>query len=816
MSVGRDSHGSSDPFPRQTGSRGAFEIGNRRGRTIRTALALAACVSGAAACVDGEPRTKPMGNMMGAGGKGGTGTCQAMPVPFTGNAPIPSQQPPSDGPYLWRNAVIKGGGFVSGIIMSPVLAGLAFARTDVGGAYRSDPTNKRWMPITDWIGREDSNLTGIESIAADPVDPRRVYLAAGTYLTAGNGWILSSTDMGVTWTKNAIAAPMGGNADGRSMGERLAIDPNLPSTLYFGSRTTGLWKSTDSARTWALVSNFPTTGSNNGGGMGFGLTFVVFDRSSASPGSATGTIYVGVGVTTESALYRSVDAGATWEPVSGQPTGMMPHHAVPDGCGNLYLAYNGGPAPRFGAGPNDIMTGAIWRHRMNSAEWQDVSPSPEGAPMTRLPGGFGGISVDPSRPGTLLVSTMDFWSPGEIFRSTDSGKTWAQLVKRAQWDVAGATWLWWHTNRLPAMGWMGDIEIDPFNPSRALFITGQGLWSTNDLTASDMGKPTNWAFDNDGLEETVALDLVSPPAGAPLLSAVGDIAGFRHDDLDVSPPNGMFSNPIFGNTSSLDFAEAAPEIVARVGTLSSVTGPRAGGAYSMDGGTTWRPFAATPPVPMATGGVGMSAAVASSGSIAVSADGVTSVWAPQSSRTVAVMPAYSRDKGATWTACAGLPAGSRVASDRVNPSKFYASGGNRLYVSTDGGATFVAVTAPSAGRPRPVFGVEGHVWATTNTGLIRSQDSGASWSVIPKVTGATAVGFGMAAPGKTYPAVYLAGAMEEVWGVYRSDDAGTTWQRVDDPQHRFGSINCLSGDPRVYGRVYLGTGGRGIIYGDPS
>ena len=359
------------------------------------------------------------------------------------------------------------------------------------------------------------------------------------------------------------------------------------------------------------------------------------------------------------------------------------------------------------------------------------------------------------------------------------------------------------------MGWMGDVEIDPFNPSRALYITGQGIWSSDDVTAADSRAPTHWKFDNDGLEETVPLDLVSPSMGAPLLSGVGDISGFRHDKLDVSPPDGMFSDPIFGNTVSLDFAEAAPDIVARVGTNSTSSGAR--GAYSTNGGTTWTPFAREPE----SISTAMPPARPSEGTIAVSADGATFVWAPRNGR-----PSFSRDRGATWTACAGYTSGTRVAADRVNPSKFYAGNMSQMlsqmYVSTDGGATFVQQpgTAPS-GRPRPVFGVEGDVWATTNAGLFHSQDSAASWTQLPRIDGAVAVGFGKAATGRSYPAVYLAGSVSGTWGIHRSDDGGATWERVDDPAHQFGAVRCLTGDPRLYGRVYFGTDGRGILYGDP-
>ena len=459
------------------------------------------------ACVDTGHRSQATDGSTGPGAVQ-PATCQGTsPVAYSGDAGIPSEDPAPAGPYAWKNVVIEGGGFVSGIVMSPALPGLAFARTDVGGAYRYDPANQRWMPLTDWVGHNNSNLIGIESIATDPTDPNKVYIAAGEYLTAGNGAILSSTDMGQTWTTNVIGAPMGGNVDGRSMGERLVVDPNLPSTLYFGSRNAGLWKSTDSAQTWTQVAGLvdPATGmilgagAGNSAGTGYGLTVVAFDPQSGASGTATPAIYVGVGATSGNTLYRSTDAGVTWSAVTGAPTGMMPHHAVLDGCGNLYFAYNNG------SGPNGVTAGAVWRYGTASGAWTDVSPAGAGAGF-----GFGGISADAAHPGTLLVTTIDFWSPGEIYRTTNGGAKWVPLEKAAGWDVGGAEWLYWHTTGLPQMGWMGDVEIDPFDSAHALFITGQGLWSSDDVTMADSGAATHWTFDDSGLEETVVLESRQP------------------------------------------------------------------------------------------------------------------------------------------------------------------------------------------------------------------------------------------------------------------------------------------------------------------
>ena len=671
----------------------------------------------------------------------------------------------------------------------------------MGGAYRYDASLGRWWPLTDFIDAGESNLMGIESIALDPSDASTVYLAAGTYLGAGDGWILRSLDHGRTFTRHAIGVPMGGNVDGRSMGERLTVDPNQPSTLYFGSRNDGLLVSRDAALSWQSLTSFPVLGA-----LDQGLSFVLVDPRAGFPGEPSPTIYVGVARLADDdaaeigaggqdsrnpvdALFQSDDAGQSWQAVPGQPSALMPHHAAFDAAGRLYLAYSDRP------GPNDIRRGAVYRLDTATGDWANVSPP---RPPNQS-GGFAGVSTARDTPGVVMVSTMDVW-PDEIYRSIDGGECWTALTARARRDLRGAEWLRFGADEPSATGWMGDIEIDPFNPDRVLYITGQGVWRSDDASAGDVAAPTHWSFDNDGLEETVALGLVSPPEGARLLSAVGDIAGFRHDDFAVSPPGGMFDNPRFGNTTSLDFAEAQPAVVVRAGTNS---GRR--GAISRDGGTIWTPFGSDPP------------GSAGEGAIAVSADGEHIVWDPRGTG-----PHFSSDQGQSWTASSGVmpPDGNTGAlvADRVNPLVFYARSGDGVFVSIDGGATFTRAGSygPTGGaRLRSVFGHEGHVWVSGNAGLWRSSDSARTFERLAAVGGALALGFGQAAPGADYPALYLSGTVDNQSGLFRSDDAGASWVAIHDDQNRFGYINHITGDPRQFGRVYLGTGGRGILLGDP-
>ncbi len=105
-------------------------------------------------------------------------------------------------PYRFHNVTFIAGGFITGFVAHPSELGLYYVRTDIGGAYRWDSAAKRWSPLEDWLPFSDRNLLGAESIAIDPTDAKKLYIAAGTYVNNGtpNGAILRSCDQGRHFT----------------------------------------------------------------------------------------------------------------------------------------------------------------------------------------------------------------------------------------------------------------------------------------------------------------------------------------------------------------------------------------------------------------------------------------------------------------------------------------------------------------------------------------------------------------------------------------------------------------------------------------
>lgn len=770
------------------------------------------------ACSSGEPSSSPAPAGVGTGdappattgpdvippgppgelpGSGSPELGDGTEVPIVGEQPPP---PPGETPevpalpeepinaagYRWRPVQMGGGGFVSGIITSPAAPNLIYTRTDVGGAYRWDEPTQRWAALTDWVSEDQTGFLGVESLALDPAEPNRVYLLVGiNYFNGGKTAVLSSSNYGNSFSVNEVTAQFKahGNGMGRQSGERLAVDPNLGSILYTGTRDSGLFKSVDRGATWAPVAALDVTTTSNGNG----IAFVLFDPTSSTAGSATNVIYVGVSRAAAANLFVSRDAGASFEPVEGAPVDLTPQRAVLRN-GTLHVTYANGAGPNGNPPPDQAMTqGAVRKLDTASGVWTDISPL--GGAASRA---FSGISVDASDPNRLLVTTVNTylqapWGYGDrIFLSADGGSSWTDLIGSGsvQMDTGGMPWI-----EGQAIHWAGSIEFDPFDSQRAFVTSGNGVFTTNELGAA----ASTWTFTTNGLEETVPTDAVSIPGG-PLVSVMLDYDGFVHTKLDESPATGRH-RPTIGSTNGLALAPNAPNVLARVGRELYV---------SRDGAASW----ALVPRPTADTG----------GRLSLSADGSVLLWAPQAGvyRTA--------DSGATWSAVPGLAFATQPAADAVNANKFYTYNRTtgQFFVSTNGGQSFVAsATLATGGAPRirAVPGVEGDVWvALGGRGLTRTTSSGATFAAVQSVSRCGAIGFGAAAPGRTFPAVYMWGAPgAEPMGAYRSDDAGASWVRINDDAHQYGGPangQFVFGDANVYGRVYLSSAGRGLLYGE--
>lgn len=768
--------------------------------------------------------------------------------------------------YRFDNVKIAGGGgFVPGIIYNPTEEGLVYLRTDMGGAYIRNKETLEWEPITDWVSPDEWNLLGIESLATDPVETNRVYIAAGTYTnswTNMNGYICRSDDYGKTWERTELPFKMGGNMPGRSVGERLMVDPNSNNILYFCARSgNGLWRSEDYGETWAKVESFKNPGnyiedpefeytSDN-----LGLCFVVFDSARSEKGSPTKDIYVGV-ADVDNPLYVSHDAGKTWEPVKGQPTAKtftrhnkdaldigIPHHAVISDDGMMYVTY----CDR--GGPYQAQDGAVYKYNINTGEWKDITPPSgtdwDGSPKYENYYGFAGISMDASDQNTLIITSLQSWWPDNfIWRTKDGGETWDCIwemgdtypsrVLKYNMDISKAPWLSWGKemnadeagsykgedimNPVPKLGWMmGDIEINPFDPDEMMYGTGATVYGTHNLTNWDKDEPVDIEVMGIGIEETAVLDIICPPIdGVEVISGVGDICGFVHEDVTVGPEC-MMTGPTFTSTTGLDYAELNPEIIVRVGNVDKEQYEmiKKSVAISKDGGKTWSE--AQPNVSYTFPPKNNDPDdIVQGGTVAVSADGSSFVWSTATSQGVICY--YN----SAWVQVDSLPAGANICSDRVNPEVFYAYAENTFYVSNDSGRTFEAVQKDlpeTSSKIKAVPGCEGHVWIPgSTTGLKYTEDGGKTIKTVDCVKRCDVIGFGKAKDGEDYLAVYMCGQTDAgVYGVYRSDDKAESFIRINDDEHQYASINyAITGDLRKYGRVFFGTNGRGVIYGDIS
>ena len=532
---------------------------------------------------------------------------------------------------------------------------------------------------------------------------------------------------------------------------------------------------------------------------------ILFDPSS-SQDNKTNIIYIGV---YGKGIYQTTNAGEDWVLMDGSPKeplrmAISPSpQPSPKGRGSTSTEFSSYPGVRSNTIQAEeeknkqssvlFVTTPRGVFRYSENQWQDISPEKDKE--------YCGISVNPSNPKMVVCAQRFRGFNNPIYLSLDQGNTWSNVLEKCEIHFQAP---WWPKNHFSAA--TACIVFNPHAKNEVWFTDWYGTWHTPDITAI----PCHWHTHENGHEEMVVFGIISPPAGAPLLTAIADNNGTRHANLD-DYPDSIYQNPWVQSTTGLDFCEADPNCIVRVGSRND--GSDGAGAFSTDNGVSWKPFGKTN--------------FAMNGRIAVSAkDPNRIVVLP-----MADSPKYSRDKGKTWNESEGAPKGGignfwhksqPLASDRADGNLFYYFEGGILYHSNDGGKTW----EKGALLPRDqkgflvnvkcVPGKEGEVWVSLGkNGLFRSQDKGNTFNKVENVSWAHLFDFGKPAPGNDNPALFLYGTTNNATGVFRSADMGNTWVRINDDQNQIGdSPECLTADRQVFGRVYIGTNGRGIFVGE--
>ncbi len=746
---------------------------------------------------------------------------------------------------------IAGGGFVSGIITGK---NVMYARTDVGGAYKYNYDTGKWDQMLSDLNDSERGFLSVDAMCIDPTDDDTIYLLCGcAYFSDAKTEIFRSRDGGETFDQIDVTdlIQVHGNGYGRQCGEAIAVDPDNPNIIYCGGDATagnsGLIMSEDGGDTWKSVKgygdldlftyeiNWPSWTEHK-----VLSTAEAYDKNAngvAAVQIQNGKVYVATSVKGVTNVHVADVGSDDFQPLSEElPTDCFPSRINVDADGNLLITYVAGLA-------FDGSNGGAYRYDVTNHTVTDISPRPKGQNAA-----IGAVVSDKNDANKLVATSCGLWwsqlyhDVGEdwskvpngdlIFRSEDGGKTWYTMQHgcsgEGAWGTKSADYL--DTNGYSwidgfAVHWSGAIVMDPENPDKVLVTSGNGVFACDDIWA----ELPQFYFDPKGIEEVVALDMISAPGKNPY-SVIGDYDGFEHLDTVNSnrfSPTMTAATGDKGSASAIAYCPQNPDVMMRCAEDKGV------GYYTLDGGKNWTQMECP------TGG---------KAAITQLEDGTYRFF--KSSGENATNVSYSDDYGKTWTACSGIASayGSKptfMMVEKNDPSIVYAystyynsSWGYskpapdlsdacyKFYVSHDYGKTFSEETdvamydqCDSAGRIA-YLGDGELMLGAGYYGAYHVTDYGKKVEKLDNVSYCKTIGYGAPEEEGGVNTLYMYGkpSEDDVEGVYRSTDAGKTWVAIN-LHHLYGGTgngNFLVGDMNKFGMVYMSTVGCGIVYMDSS
>lgn len=716
--------------------------------------------------------------------------------------------------YRWDHVFIGGGGTVTYVVGNPNFPDEIWAASDVAGPMKYDRTSDSWRHMADSWGVDNTKLLHTELIALDRTDADHIVYSAGKEWQTGADSIVVSRDSGATWKATPLLNRAGKSvyiSNGRT-GDRLNLNPRDGRKGVYGSRKNGLFFTGDGGQSWTQTA-FPNAAAPLDGVQ---IDFALYDPT------APDTLYVAARAADQTTafdkgIYRSSDGGQNWTPLPATPRDTFRGKIGENGA--LYALGEG-------------------VYRWNGQNWDDLTP-----PGARKK--FEAFAISPADPNVLAVAENHCGSGNNFYRSLDGGNNWDKFSDD---DAFGRGH---KTVEVEAQPWEGgnngahifacasSLLFDARDPRKLWLSHWPGI-----AQLQDIGAPTlQWRAVVKGHEEVCLFEIACPPRGPHLVSGVMDVGGFAQTDVAQMPPSMMvgITTPYNGapeDVTDIDFCEAQPNFIAVTGGWKYQDygdGPKNGAlGFSEDGGKTWRNFAATP-FPEARGGRIAVNAANPDNIVLMPRDTLGGVGKSNT-------PVYfSKDRGQSWQVSQGAPKGmiygdfvytfySPLEADRVKPDTFYLyeSRDGRFLRSDDGGANWNHVSTLPA-QPdvhfrrhwvRAAPGLAGEVWvAADEQGLFRSSDGGENFVKLEGVQKAWAFGWGAPLDAATPPVAYLLGRVAgddtpQKVALYRSLDLGKTWERINAPDNGWAMGIVVNGDRQTPGRVYVGTNGRGIFYGD--
>jgi photosystem II stability/assembly factor-like uncharacterized protein len=329
----------------------------------------------------------------------------------------------------WRLTGARGTGWRSDILSltaDPLHSGTLYAGTDTA-VYKTVNGGRSWKPFKQGLFPRRHKFCWSTGSGRQCWNYFPYYGTPGkTNWNRNNGWVLDiavepthrnvvysatdgvrkSTDGGRTWIR--VFKPRRWKW---SMVTRIAIAPTKPESIYAiahrsGTGATAIYKSTDAGRTWQMTGGAHSSLPPSCCGDSA-------DALAADPRNPQ-TLYAAIGNT----VLATTDGGASWQPkANGLPAGDITSLAVdPRRSGTVYAS----AVVNLNKVKPENVAGGIYKTTNGGRTWSAVVSSI----------GVGKIAVDPARPSTIYATGWASWDkthPDKIrlLRSTDGGRTWA-------------------------------------------------------------------------------------------------------------------------------------------------------------------------------------------------------------------------------------------------------------------------------------------------------------------------------------------------------------------------------------------------------